>query len=75
MAKFGIPEKIVKMLREFYDDFKCAVEDQGKTREWFDIKTGVKVGILVPDCHGLGNANSSWRWRKWYYMEVNFKTG
>ena len=26
------------------DDFKCAVEDQGKIREWFDMKTGVKQG-------------------------------
>lgn len=44
MAKYGIPEKIVKMVRVFYDDFKCAVEDQGETCEWFDIKTGVKQG-------------------------------
>ena len=29
MAKYGIPEKIVKMVRVFYDDFKCAVEDRG----------------------------------------------
>ena len=26
-----------KLVRVFYDDFKCAVEDQGKTCEWFDI--------------------------------------
>lgn len=31
MAKYGITEKIVKMMRVFYDDFKCAVEDQGET--------------------------------------------
>ena len=42
MAKYGIPEKIVKMVRVFYGDFKCAVEDQGEVYEWFDIKTGVK---------------------------------
>lgn len=42
MAKYGIPEKIVKMVRVFHDDFKGAVEDQGETCEWFDIKTGVK---------------------------------
>lgn len=44
MAKYGIPEKIVKMVRVFYDDFKCTVEDQGETCEWFDIKTGVEQG-------------------------------
>ena len=30
IAKYGILEKIVKMVRVFYDDFKCAVEDQGR---------------------------------------------
>ena len=43
MAKYGIPEKIAKMVRVFHDDFNCAVEDQGETCEWFDIKTGVKT--------------------------------
>ena len=38
MAKYGIPEKIVKMVRVFYDDFKCAVEDQGETCEWLTLK-------------------------------------
>lgn len=34
----------MKMIRVFYDDVKCAVEDQGETCEWFDSKTGVKQG-------------------------------
>jgi len=49
MAKYGIPEKIVKLVRVFYDDFKCAVEDQGETCEGFEFKTGVRQG-----CHLSG---------------------
>ena len=32
------------MIKLFYDDFQCAVEDQGEACEWFNIKTGVKQG-------------------------------
>ena len=44
LRKYGIPEKIIKMVRLFYEGFKCAVEDQGERGEWFDVKTGVKQG-------------------------------
>ena len=49
MRKYGIPEKIITIIRPFYDDFQCAVEDQGEACEWFNIKTGVKQG-----CNMLG---------------------
>ena len=44
MKKYGIPEKIVRMVQSFYEGFQCAVEDQGEICEWFDLKTGVKQG-------------------------------
>lgn len=44
MSKYGIPEKITKMVRLFYEDFECAVEDQGETCSWFKVKTEVKQG-------------------------------
>ena len=33
---------MVKMVKVFYEDFNCAVEDQ--TEAWFNIKTSVKQG-------------------------------
>ena len=44
MGEYGIPEKIIPIVRLFYEDFQCAVEDQGETGKWFNIKTGVKQG-------------------------------
>ena len=44
MQKYGIPEKIIRIVKLFYEDFQCAVEDQGETSEWFGINTGVKQG-------------------------------
>ena len=40
----GIPDKIVRMVKVFYEGFNCAVEDQAEACEWFNIKTGVKQG-------------------------------
>ena len=47
MKKYGVPEKIVRMVKIFYEDFKCAVEDQGELCEWFHMKTGIKQGCNV----------------------------
>ena len=49
MRKYGVPENIIRIIRLFYDDFECAVEDQGEACAWFNIKTGVKQG-----CNMLG---------------------
>ena len=73
MMKYGIPEKIVRMVEIFYQDFQCAVVDQGETCEWFDIKTGVKQGcnmsgflfLLVMDWimkRTVGNGENGIRW-------------
>ena len=30
MGRYGIPEKIVKMVKVFYNGFRCAVVDRGR---------------------------------------------
>ena len=44
MKNYGVPENVIRMIKIFYEDFKCAIDDQGEKEEWFDIKTGVKQG-------------------------------
>ena len=44
MRKYEIPYKIVRMVKVFYEDFNCGVEDQAEPCEWFNIKTGDKQG-------------------------------
>lgn len=44
MRKYGIPDKLVRMVKLFYDGFKCAVEEEGEPGEWFEVTTGVKQG-------------------------------
>ena len=47
MKKYGIPEKIINIIKALYQDFECAVLDNGETTEWFKIKTGVKQGCSM----------------------------
>ena len=74
MAKYGIHEKIAKMVRVFYDDFTCAVQDQREICAWFDIKTGVKQGcnmsgflvLIVMDWvmrRAVGGGENGIRWK------------
>ena len=65
MKKYGVLEMIIRMVQIFYEDFKCAVEDQGEIGEWFDIKIGVKQGCNVwflIVMGGLGNERDRWSW-------------
>ena len=49
MRSYGIPSKIINMVKALYDDFQCAVVDGQDTTEWFKIKTGVKQGCNMSD--------------------------
>lgn len=44
MRRYGIPSKIISMVKALYDDFACAVVDGQGTTEWFKVKTGMKQG-------------------------------
>ena len=44
MKKYVVPENVIRMVKIFCEDFKCAIDNQGEIGEWFDIKTGVKQG-------------------------------
>ena len=74
MRSYGIPFKIVSMVKALYDDFECAVVDGQDTTEWFKIQTGVKQGcsmsgllfLLVVDWvmrNTLQEGNTGIRWK------------
>jgi endonuclease/exonuclease/phosphatase family metal-dependent hydrolase len=47
MQQFGIPLKLVKMVKTLYKDFQCAVIDANETTDWFPVTTGVKQGCCM----------------------------
>ena len=67
MRKYGIPEKLLKMVKLFYDGFQCAVEEQGEIGEWFDVTTGVKQGCNMSEfIAGLGHEKNCRGWQQWH---------
>ena len=44
MRQYGIPRKIINMVKLMYSGSACAVLDDGEITEWFEVKTGVKQG-------------------------------
>ena len=44
MKAYGIPLKIVELVKALYNNFECAVIEESELTEWFKIETGVKQG-------------------------------
>ena len=47
LREYGVPEKVIKMVRILYDGFECAVIHEGKLSAYFEVETGVKQGCLL----------------------------
>ena len=47
MRSYGIPEKIVNMVKVLYDGSECTVLDGSGVYDWFEVKTGVKQGCSM----------------------------
>ena len=39
--QYGIPQKIINIVKALYDGFECSVVEQEATSEWFELTTGV----------------------------------
>ena len=44
MDSYGIPPKLVRMVKAMHDGSQCAVIDGAGQPGWFDVKSGVKQG-------------------------------
>ena len=47
MSIYGIPEELICLTKAMYNNFECAVVDEGETTEWFQIQSGVKQGCTM----------------------------
>ena len=74
MKAYGIPGKIITLVKALYDNFQCSVIEDGEVTEWFEIKTGVKQGcnmsgflfLLVIDWimrNTTGHGENGIRWK------------
>ena len=44
MRGYGIPSKLINLVKALYNNFECAVVDSDGHGDWFPIQTGVKQG-------------------------------
>ena len=44
LRHYGIPRKLVQLIKSFYHNFQCTV---GKDNSFFDVKTGVRQGCVM----------------------------
>ena len=80
MESYGIPPKLVRMVRAMYNGSQCAVVDGTGQTDWFDVKSGVKQGcnmsgflfLLVIDWiirRTAEGANIGIRWKLWSKLD------
>ena len=54
MKHYGLPQKIVNVIRNSYEGFNCCVKAEGEKGQMFDVKTGVRQGhVWSPILFGL----------------------
>ena len=54
MKHYGLPQKVVNVIRNSYESFKCCVKAEGEKGQMFDAKTGVHQGdVWSPIFFGL----------------------
>ena len=44
MKHYGLPQKVINIIRNHYDGFKCRVKAEGEKGRLFDVRTGVRQG-------------------------------
>ena len=47
LQHYGIPEKIITLIRNTYDGMTCKVTHTGRLTDSFQVKTGVRQGCLL----------------------------
>jgi hypothetical protein len=47
LLSYGIPPKIVTLVKKFYNNFECSVIVNGKLTEWFSVESGVRQGCII----------------------------
>ena len=47
LGLYGVPDKVIRITKQFYQDFSCQVIHSGSVTESFTISTGVRQGCLL----------------------------
>jgi len=45
---YGIPRKIIQIIKILYDGFKCKISHEGKLSDFIEVRNGVRQGCILP---------------------------
>ncbi|XP_056009407.1 uncharacterized protein LOC130051481 [Ostrea edulis] len=80
LSAYGLPDKIVALVKAFYNNYECCVIHNGKQSDWFNVHTGVRQGCIISLLlfitaidwcmrSTLGNENTGIRWTLESFLE------
>ncbi len=44
---YGLPPKLVTIIKKFYDSYECSVIVNNSTSDWFQVESGVRQGCII----------------------------
>ena len=47
MSMYGLPPKVINIVKDMYANNLCCVRHEGQHSEWFQVKTGVRQGCII----------------------------
>ena len=47
LARFGVPEKMLTVIRQFHEGMGARVRTDGEHSEWFDVTQGLRQGCVL----------------------------
>ena len=47
LLSYGLPEKVVSLIKLFYEKFECSIILDNSTTEWFAVESGVRQGCIL----------------------------
>ena len=47
LQEYGIPRKIIQIIKTLYDGFKCKISHEGKLSDFIEVRNGVRQGCIL----------------------------
>ena len=47
LQQYGIPWKIVQIIKILYDGFNCKISHEGKLSDFIEVRNGVRQGCIL----------------------------
>ena len=47
LKSYGVPDKIIQLIKLFYENYECSIICEKELSEWFNVKTGVRQGCIL----------------------------